>query len=108
MKKQYDYLVVGAGLFGGDFCVSARQAGKRVLVIDKRSHTGGNVHCREMEGIQVHLYGPHIFHTKSQKVWDFVNQFVSFNRFTLNTWLTIRENYTICHSICILSIRCGV
>ena len=85
MKKQYDYLVVGAGLFGATFAYRARQAGKRVLVIDKRSHTGGNVHCREMEGIQVHLYGPHIFHTKSQKVWDFVNQFVSFNRFTLNT-----------------------
>lgn len=85
MKKQYDYLVVGAGLFGATFAYRARQAGKRVLVIDKRSHNGGNVHCRDMEGIQVHLYGPHIFHTKSQKVWDFVNQFVSFNRFTLNT-----------------------
>lgn len=85
MKKQYDYLIVGAGLFGATFAHRAKQAGKRVLVIDKRPHTGGNVHCLEMEGIQVHQYGPHIFHTKDKEVWDFVNQFVPFNRFTLNT-----------------------
>ena len=85
MKKQYDYLIIGAGLFGATYAHRARLAGKRVLVVDKRPHTGGNVHCQEIEGIHVHQYGPHIFHTKNKEVWDFVNQFVSFNRFTLNT-----------------------
>lgn len=84
-KMKYDYLIVGSGLFGATFAYLARQAGKSCLVIDKRSHIGGNVYCENIEGINVHKYGPHIFHTKSREVWDFVNQFVDFNRFTLNT-----------------------
>ena len=86
MKKQrYDYLIVGSGLFGATFAHLAHQSGKTCLVIDRRSHVGGNMYCENIEGINVHQYGPHIFHTKNRKVWDFVNKFVSFNRFTLNT-----------------------
>ncbi|MBU3020524.1 UDP-galactopyranose mutase [Aestuariibacter sp. A3R04] len=78
---QYDYLVVGAGLFGAVFAREATQTGKRVLVIDKRCHTGGNIYCEQIAGINVHKYGAHIFHTSNQEVWDYVNQFVSFNRY---------------------------
>lgn len=80
--KHYDYLIVGAGLFGAVFAYRARRAGKRCLVIDKRSHRGGNIYCEEIEGINVHKYGAHIFHTSSKKVWDFVNAIVEFNRYT--------------------------
>lgn len=83
MRKEYDYLLVGSGLFNAVFAYLARQHGKHCLVIDKRPHVGGNVYCEDIEGIHVHRYGPHIFHTSNKKVWDFVNQFVSFNRFTL-------------------------
>jgi UDP-galactopyranose mutase len=79
---KYDYLIVGAGLFGAAFAQQATAAGKTVLVIDKRSHIGGNVYTREVEGIQVHEYGAHIFHTNDRKVWDYVNQFADFNRYT--------------------------
>ena len=85
MKHEYDFLVVGAGLFVATFACMAKQHGKKCLVIDKRSHLGGNVYCEDAEGITVHKYGPHIFHTHDEKVWNFVNRFVSFNRFTLNT-----------------------
>lgn len=78
----YDYLIVGAGLFGATFAYRATQAGKRCLVIDKREHTGGNLYCEEVEGINVHKYGAHIFHTNSKQVWDFVNSIVEFNRYT--------------------------
>lgn len=78
----YDYLIVGAGLFGSCFAYKARQAGKKVLVIDKRSHTGGNIYCEYTEGIHVHKYGAHIFHTSDKKVWDFVTSLVEFNRYT--------------------------
>lgn len=78
----YDYLVVGAGLYGAVFAYEARQRGKRVLLIDKRKHIAGNVYCEETEGINVHKYGAHIFHTNSDKVWGYVNKFASFNRFT--------------------------
>ncbi len=78
----YDYLIVGSGLFGATFAFFARQQGKRVLVIDKRPHLGGNVYCEKIEGINVHKYGAHIFHTSNKKVWDFVNSFVPFNRYT--------------------------
>ena len=81
-KKQYDYLIVGAGLFGAVFAHEARLAGKRCIVIDKRNHRGGNIHCEEVAGIQVHTYGAHIFHTDSQEVWDYVNRFATFNRYT--------------------------
>lgn len=81
----YDYLIVGSGLFGATFARLATDRGKRCLVIDKRSHVGGNVYCEDVEGIHVHQYGPHIFHTSDKKVWAFVNRFVEFNRFTLMT-----------------------
>lgn len=90
MRQKYYYLIVGSGLFGATFAYLARQAGKSCLVIDKRSHIGGNVYCENIEGINVHKYGPHIFHTKSREVWNFVNQFVDFNRFTLNTIANFR------------------
>lgn len=78
----YDYLIVGAGIYGACFAWKARQKGKKVLVIDKRPHTGGNIYCENREGIQVHKYGAHIFHTSNRKVWDFVNSIVEFNRYT--------------------------
>ena len=80
--KQYDYLIVGAGLFGSTFAHKASKAGKRCLIIDKRSHSGGNVHCEVIEGINVHKYGAHIFHTSDKAIWDFVNSIVPFNRYT--------------------------
>ena len=80
--KQYDYLIVGSGLFGATFAYRARQAGKKCLVIDKRPHLGGNVYCENIEGINVHKYGAHIFHTSNKLVWDFVNSIVEFNRYT--------------------------
>ena len=80
--KYYDYLIVGSGLYGATFAFKAHQAGKSVLVIDKRFHLGGNVYCESIEGINVHKYGAHIFHTNSKKVWDFVNSIVEFNRYT--------------------------
>ena len=82
MRKEYDYLIVGAGLYGSTFAHLARQKGKRCLVIDKRPHLGGNVYCEEIEGIHVHKYGAHIFHTDNKTVWDFVNAIVPFNRYT--------------------------
>lgn len=78
----YDYLIVGSGLFGATFAQRATHAGKRCLVIDKRPHIGGNLYCEEVEGINVHKYGAHIFHTNSKQVWDFVNSIVEFNRYT--------------------------
>lgn len=80
--KTYDYLIVGSGLFGATFAYRAKQAGKRCLVIDKRAHPGGNVYCESVEGIHVHIYGAHIFHTANKEVWDFVNALVPFNRYT--------------------------
>ena len=80
--KQYDYLIVGSGLYGATFAFLAKQKGKRCLVIDKRPHLGGNVYCENVAGINVHKYGAHIFHTSNKEVWDFVNSFVPFNRYT--------------------------
>ena len=80
--SHYDYLIVGAGLYGAVCAREAVKAGKRVLVIDKRPHIAGNVHTEEVEGINVHVYGAHIFHTNNKTVWDYVNQFATFNRFT--------------------------
>ena len=79
--KKYDYLIVGAGLFGAVFAHEAVQQGKTCLVIDKRDHIGGNIYTKEVEGIQVHCYGAHIFHTSNRKVWNYVNQFAEFNHF---------------------------
>ncbi|MBD5385809.1 UDP-galactopyranose mutase [bacterium] len=80
--KKYDYLIVGAGLFGATFAYLANKQGKKCLVIDKRSHSGGNIYCEEVEGINVHKYGAHIFHTSDKQVWNFVNSIVPFNRYT--------------------------
>lgn len=79
---QYDYLIVGAGLFGATFAYRTRRMGKRCLVIDRRAHTGGNVYCERVQGINVHKYGAHIFHTSDKRVWDFVTSLVEFNRYT--------------------------
>lgn len=78
----YDYLVVGAGLFGAVFAHEAAKAGKKVKVIEKRAHIAGNIYTKEVEGIQVHEYGAHIFHTSDKEIWDYVNQFAEFNRYT--------------------------
>lgn len=80
--KICDYLIVGSGLFGATFAYMAKQVGKKCLVIDKRSHLGGNIYCDQIEGINVHKYGAHIFHTSNKEVWDFVNSIVPFNRYT--------------------------
>ena len=80
--KNYDYLVVGAGLFGATFAYEAAKRGKRVKVIEKRDHIAGNIYTKEVDGIQVHQYGAHIFHTSNKEVWEYVNQFAEFNRYT--------------------------
>lgn len=82
MTKKYDYLIVGSGLYGATFAYFAKRAGKKCLVIDKRPQLGGNVYCEEFEGINVHKYGAHIFHTSNKEVWNFVNSIVEFNRYT--------------------------
>ena len=81
-KKAYDYLIVGAGLYGAVFAHEAKKNGKRCLVVDKRNHLGGNTYCENIEGINVHKYGAHIFHTNNKEIWDYVNSFVTFNRYT--------------------------
>lgn len=80
--KLYDYLIVGAGLYGCVFAHEAKQRGKRCLVVDRRLHVGGNVYCEDVDGIHVHKYGAHIFHTADKEVWRYVNRFVEFNRYT--------------------------
>ena len=80
--KKYDYLIVGSGIFGSIFAHEANKRGKKCLVIDKRNHIGGNIFCEDIEGINVHKYGAHIFHTSNKEVWDYINRFVEFNRYT--------------------------
>lgn len=82
MAPVMNYLIVGAGLYGAAFAHEAQRRGKSVLVIDKRPHIAGNVYTERVEGINVHKYGAHIFHTNNRRVWEYVNQFVEFNRFT--------------------------
>lgn len=82
MKKMYDYLIVGAGLYGAVFAHEAKAHGKTVLVIDKRDHIAGNIYTEKVEGINVHKYGAHIFHTNDTEIWNYLQQFASFNRFT--------------------------
>ena len=79
---KYDYLIVGSGLFGSIFAYEANKVGKKCLVIEKRSHIGGNIYTENIEGIQVHKYGAHIFHTSNKEVWQYINQFAEFNRYT--------------------------
>lgn len=90
MAKAYDYLIVGSGLFGSVFAHEAKKKGKKCLVIDKRNHTGGNIFCENVEDINVHKYGAHIFHTNDKLIWDYVNSFVEFNRYT-NSPLAVFE-----------------
>ena len=80
--KKYDYVLVGSGLFNGVFAYLARQKGKKCLVVERRDHIGGNIYCEDMEGIHVHKYGAHIFHTSNREVWNFVNSLAEFNRYT--------------------------
>lgn len=87
----YDYLIVGAGLFGAVFAYEAHKRGKKCLVIDKRSHIGGNCYTEELEGINVHKYGAHIFHTSDKKIWDYINQFAEFNNF-VNSPIAVYKN----------------
>ena len=79
---EYDYLIVGAGLFGAVFAYEMNKLGKKCLVIERRNHIGGNVYTEEQEGINVHKYGAHIFHTSNKQVWEYINQFAEFNRYT--------------------------
>lgn len=79
--KHYDYLVVGAGLFGATFGYEAKKRGKEVLVIDKRDHVAGNIYTKEEDGINVHVYGAHIFHTSDKAIWEYINQFAEFNNY---------------------------
>lgn len=88
---KYDYLIVGTGLFGSIFAYEARKRGKRCLAIDKRNHIGGNVYTKNIEGINVHQYGAHIFHTSNNEVWEYINQFAEFNRYT-NSPVAIYKN----------------
>ena len=81
-KKEYDLLIVSAGIYGATAAYKAKQEGKKCLVIDVRPHLGGNIYCENVEGINVHKYGAHIFHTNNKKVWEFVNSIVEFNRYT--------------------------
>ena len=78
---KYDYLIVGSGLYGAVFAYEMKKRGKKCLVIDKRKHIGGNIYCEDVDGIHVHKYGAHIFHTSNKKVWDYINQFAEFNNY---------------------------
>lgn len=91
--KQYDYLIVGSGLFGATFAYRAKRLGKRCLVIDKRPQFGGNVYCEQIEGINVHKYGAHIFHTSDKAIWDFANEIVEFNRYTNSPVANFKGEY---------------
>ncbi|HEY0299339.1 MAG TPA: UDP-galactopyranose mutase, partial [Arachidicoccus sp.] len=91
--EKFDYLIVGAGLFGSVFAHEATKKGKKCLVIDKRNHIAGNVYTEDIEGIKVHKYGPHIFHTSNKEVWDYVNSFVAFNRFTYSPVANYKGKY---------------
>ena len=92
----YDYLIVGAGLFGAIFAHEASKRGKKCLVIDKRKHIAGNIYCKEIEEINVHEYGAHIFHTSNKEVWNYINQFAEFNRYT-NSPIAIYKDELYCH-----------
>lgn len=103
----YDYLVVGAGLYGAVFAHEAKKKGKKVPVIDKRPNIAGNVYTEDVEDIHVHKYGAHIFHTNNRRVWEYVNQFAEFNRFT-NSRLRITTGSCIrCRLTCTRLIKCG-
>ena len=88
MKNKYDYLIVGCGLFGSVFAHELKKRNKKCLIIEKRNHIGGNIYTEKISGINVHKYGAHIFHTNNKEVWDYVNSFAEFNRYTNSTILS--------------------
>ncbi len=88
---KYDYLIVGAGLFGAVFAYEAKKRGKKCLVIDKREHIAGNIYCQEIEGIQVHKYGAHIFHTSDKEIWEYMNRFAEFNHYINSPMAVYKE-----------------
>ena len=88
MAHQYDYLIVGAGLYGATFAEQMHKAGKKVIVIDKRNHVAGNIYTEAVEGIQIHRYGAHIFHTNCKEVWNYIQQFALFNNFINSNFIT--------------------
>lgn len=90
---KYDYLIVGAGLFGAVFAYEAKKAGKKCLVIDKRNHIAGNIYCENIDGINVHKYGAHIFHTSNKEIWDYINQFAEFNNY-INSPIAVYKDET--------------
>ena len=92
---KYDYLIIGAGLFGATFAYEANKRGKKCLVVDKRNHIGGNIYSENIEEIEVHKYGPHIFHTKDKKIWEYINQFTEFNNFVHSPIAKIMVRFTI-------------
>ena len=92
MSKEYDYVIVGAGFFGAICAHELNKLGKKVIVVEKRNHIGGNCYTANRDGINVHEYGPHIFHTSNKKIWDWINQFTEFNNFTLQTIAMYRSN----------------
>lgn len=98
MQKTYDYLIMGSGLYGAVFAHEMNKAGKRCLVIDKRDHAGGDTYCENVDGINVHNYGAHIFHTNDAFIWKFVNRFVPFNRYTNSPLAPFNMNTSIDHS----------
>ena len=103
----YDYLVVGSGLFGSVFARQATDAGKKVLVIDKRPNIAGNVYTEKVEGINFHKYGAHIFHTNNTQVWEYVNRFATFNRLPIHQLQITKASCIQCLLTCIRLIKCG-
>ena len=107
--NNYDYLIVGAGLFGAVFAHEAREAGKRCLVIDRRDHIGGNIYTEDVDGIQVHKYGAHIFHTSDKEVWNYVNQFAEFNNYINSPMAVYRDElYNLPFNMNSFSKMCGI
>ena len=108
----YDFLIVGSGLFGAAFAHKAVKAGKKVLVVEKRSHIGGNIYTENIEGINVHKYGAHIFHTDNKEVWDYVNSLAEFNNYVNSPIanykgeiynMSLRHGASLCASSCCLA-----
>ena len=100
IDMEYDYIIVGAGFFGSICARELTDAGKKCLVIDRRTHVGGNCYTSNKGGIHVHEYGPHIFHTDDEDVWKYINRFATFNTSNIMEWRRLIGSYTHCHSTC--------